>query len=199
MGDACDPDDDNDTILDTPDLCDPDGPQATSLEDFDGFEDTDGCLDADTHDDSVTPADTGHAVTVFGPAPVQMGDTLGRYMYVTGYVKNKSLHTDTVQMSLSTSTLPTGCSVSQIANPMMPPTGNFLLLAGEVKPVVYRAQFKCTCSATEGEYNITVNFSVDHLPIVAPPGDEAGAALLNNTVSIPVVLTVSLGVPVLCP
>ncbi|MGA9347434.1 MAG: thrombospondin type 3 repeat-containing protein, partial [Anaerolineae bacterium] len=199
MGDACDPDDDNDTILDGPDLCDPDGPGATTLEDIDGFEDTDGCYDADTHDDSVLPADTGHAVSVFGPAPVQMGDTLGRYMYVTGYVKNKTLHTDSVQMSLGTSALPTGCTANQYTNPMMPPTSTFTLLAGEVKPVVYRARFACTCSATQGDYNITVNFSVDHLPIVAPAGDEVGAALTNNTVSIPVVLTVSLGVPVLCP
>ena len=176
----------------------------TQPEDFDGFADSDGCPEADTHDDSVAPADTGKALVVFGPAPVQIGDDLGRYMYVTGYVKNRSLHTDKVQMSLSVP-LPAElvdqqhpeqkCQVKQIANPMMPPVGLFLLMAGEVKPVVYRAQFICGSAAPQGEYNVTVSFSVDHLPIPSPPGHEVGAALLNNAVGIPVTLTVSAGEP----
>jgi hypothetical protein len=134
-------------------------------------------------------------VTVFGPAPVEMGDVLGRYMYVTGYVKNRSLHSDEVQMSLSVSGLPADCTVGQIANPMLPPVGQFLLMADEVKPVVYRAQFLCDSSAVQGEYNLTVTFSADHLPVASPPGDEVGAALLNNQVSMAVTLTVSTGGP----
>jgi len=195
--DCVDTDDDDDGILDTPDLCDPDNPP-TTLEDYDGFADTDGCLDADTHDDSVAPGQTGHALAVFGPAPVQIGDVLGRFMYVTGYVKNLSLHTDKVQMSLSVP-LPAAlvgtdkCTVTQITNPMMPPVGLFLLFAGEVKPVVYRAQFLCGTAAPQGEYNVTVSFSVDHLVYAPPAGDEIGTALLNNTVSVPIVLIVSQG------
>jgi hypothetical protein len=175
-----------DTIPDAGDAC------PLAPEDIDGFDDSDGCPDIDTHDDSVAPADTGNALAVFGPAPVQMGETLGRYMYVTGYVKNLGLHIDEVAMSLGVSALPTGCSANYHT---MLPVGHFALHAGENKPVVFRAPFEGNSSASQGEYPLTVPFSVDHVELVSSAGDEVGATLLNNDVSLPIILTASFGRP----
>jgi len=196
IGDVCDncPNDpENDADGDG--MCVPEDLCPYDPEDFDGFEDGNGCPEADTHDDSVDPADTGHTVTVFGPAPVEIGDDLGRYMYVTGYVTNLSLHEDEVQVDLTVDGVPAHCLADEYDNPMMPPIGHFVLYASEAKPVIYRVRFECDALAAQGEYNLTVTFSVDHLPIPSPPGNEVGAALLNNEVSIPVTLTVSTGEP----
>ena len=54
QADCVDPDDDGDTVLDGPDQCDPDGPNPTSLEDLDGFEDGDGCFDVPPTSAAVT-------------------------------------------------------------------------------------------------------------------------------------------------
>jgi len=51
QGDVCDPDDDNDGILDVDDACD------NEPEDFDGFQDTDGCPDPDNDGDGILDGD----------------------------------------------------------------------------------------------------------------------------------------------
>jgi len=142
-------------------------------------------------------------VTVFGPAPVQIGDTLGRYMWLTGYVKNVTSHDDLVTTTLSVAGVPTGCIANQYVVPQMPPTSTFRLYAAESRPVAYRARFECQEPAVGGEYDLTVTFSVDHLAHPAYEGDpEAGDefdapgpsgtnAIANNSVSQSVTLTVA--------
>ncbi len=146
-------------------------------QDSDGDGIGDACDNTPNHDDGVKYC------LKFGPAPINLSDNGGAYMWVLCEIGNFSGHDDSVVItgasSILTATLPSGCTASTVL--LIPGRTDFVLLNGEQKFVLYRTKFECHSPATQQVLPITVTVSIDH--VQAPPdGDDLNTS--NNSVSI---------------
>ncbi len=146
----------------------------------------DACDDTPNHDDGVKYC------TKFGPAPVNLSDQGGSYMWVLCEIGNFSGHNDSVVITsasaLITSTLPNGCTKDPKL--IIPGQTSFVLLKAEQKFILYRVKLECHAPATQQVIPITITVCIDHQlhPIDPNPahhdadGDDTNAA--NNCVTI---------------
>jgi hypothetical protein len=146
-------------------------------QDSDGDGIGDACDDTPNHDDGVKYC------LKFGPAPVNLSDNGGAYMWVLCEIGNFSGHDDSVIITdpaaLLTWTPPTGCTAS--TSLLIPGRVDFVLLEDEQKFVLYRTKFECHAPATEQVIPISITVSIDHVQ-EPPDGDDSNAA--NDSVTV---------------
>jgi hypothetical protein len=133
------------------------------------------------------------SLLVFGPAPLNLSDTTGRYMWAVGEIGMKDqlplicAHKEVVDLSLTI--VPdgiTGCLADPFAPQLILPGRNpFYLLANEQKWVLYRTRFECHDSAAPGIYPLDIELCITHHTNPSYTGDTANGAelgykLLNN-------------------
>jgi hypothetical protein len=124
------------------------------------------CDDNDFHDVTVK------SLAIFGPAPLNLSDTTGRYMWVIGEIGNLSDHTETVQLNIALDpSAITGCLDFTPAL-ILPGHNPFTMPEGEQKWVLYRSRFECheEDGAVAGIYPIEVTLCIDH--IAHPDGGD---------------------------
>jgi len=145
--------------------------------DTDGDGVGDACDNTPNHDQGVKYC------LKFGPAPVNLSDNGGAYMWVLCEIGNFSNSNANVTItdpaSLVTATLPTGCTKATVL--LIPGRTDFVLLAGEQKFVLYRTRFECHSPATQQTLPISVTVSITYVPI---PGDGTDTNTSNNSVTV---------------
>jgi hypothetical protein len=139
----------------------------------------DACDDTPFHDDGVKYC------LKFGPAPVNLSDNGGAYMWVLCEIGNFSGHNDSVVITAANALLswtpPAGCTAT--TSLLNPGRTDFTLLEDEQKFVLYRTKFECHDPAIQQVIPISVTVSIDHqLHLVQPDGDDSVPA--NNSVTV---------------
>jgi hypothetical protein len=131
------------------------------------------CDDDDWHDLTVK------SLILFGPAPLNLSDTTGRYMWAIGEIGNWSDHTETASLDLTIDPASLeGCTDDPLAPTLILPGHNpFTMPAGEQKWVLYRTRFECheEDGAVAGIYPILVELCITH-----ETGGGADGDLTNN-------------------
>jgi hypothetical protein len=146
-----------------PDIPNPD--QADT--DHDGKGDV--CDDTPSHDDGVK------SCMKFGPAPINLSDTAGSYMWLICEIGNFSGHDDVVVINPQVTGNPANCTL--VNTLVIPGRTRFILLEDEQKFVLLRSRFECHTPAVAGVYPITASLGVDHqLHTILPDGDDTNTA-----------------------
>jgi hypothetical protein len=174
------PDTDDDGVSTGGGTCDedncPDDPNP-GQEDSDGDGIGDACDDTPNHDDGVKYC------LKFGPAPINLSDSNGAYMWVLCEIGNFSGHDDAVVITSAASLLtwspPAGCTAT--TSLLIPGRTDFVLLDDEQKFVLYRTKFTCHAPAIEQVLAISVTVSINHVQVL-PDGDDNNAA--NDSVTL---------------
>ena len=99
---------------------------------------------------------------VLGPAPVNLSDTQGKFMWVIGFVDNVDIPLDqdlpeVVTVSLTVDGLPAGCD--QVQTRILPPVSTLSINEGEKKPVLFRVNIVCHDPAAPDVYQLDVTVS----------------------------------------
>ena len=150
----------------------------------------DACDEEPFHDDLVKYC------LAFGPAPINLSDSVGAYMWVICEIGNNSDnndtilpgHDDVVQLSYSVTGLPAACNTGSLNSQgtqvtlVIPGSTTFVLLDDEQKFVLLRVRFECHTGVTPGIYPITATVTVDHQDTGG--GDETPAQQTNNTKTV---------------
>jgi len=111
----------------------------------------------------------------FGPAPANLSDTQGRYMWVICEIGNGEPYPEVVEMSLSVTGAPLGCD--QVQHLVLPGMESFYVTAEEQKWVLYRERFECHAPAIENVYPLDVVFCVSPDPL---PFDDDGDTVADE-------------------
>jgi len=98
----------------------------------------------------------------FGPAPVNISDSQGKYMWTICEIGNPSAQDETVAISLDVAGVPAGCDMEQQL--ILPGQDTFIILADEQKFALWRNRFECHDSIPD-VYTLTVTTCVDPLPV----------------------------------
>ena len=118
---------------------------------------------------------TVKSLTIFGPAPVNLGDTMGHYMWALGEIGNLINHDETVDLKLTiVPTTIAGCTV--VTSQILPGRNPFYLLHLEQKWVLYRTRFECSISAVPGIVPLNITLCIDHLAHDPASGDDINLA-----------------------
>ena len=137
-------------------------------------QDTDDDGQGDACDDTPWHDDTVKSLMVFGPAPINISDTMGRYMWIIAEIGNLTDHDDTVELNLTiTPPVPDGCTedIQQI----LPGRDQFILMALEQKWVLFRVRYECHDPALPGIYPLDVELCIDHIPV-----DDLGTTVIED-------------------
>jgi hypothetical protein len=147
-----------------------------------GQQDSDQDLIGDACDDEPDHEDLVKYCLKFGPAPINLSDSVGSYMWVLCEIGNDSGHDDlvviTAAANLITTALPAGCTAN--TSLLIPGATTFVLLDGEQKFVLYRTKFTCHSPAVVSVVPITVSVNINHQDTGG--GDDVHTA--NDTVTI---------------
>jgi len=137
--------------------------------------DSDGDGIGDVCDTTPNHDVTVKSLTIFGPAPVNLGDTMGHYMWALGEIGNLINHDETVSLALTiVPAVPAGCTA--VTSQILPGRNPFYLLHLEQKWVLYRTRFECDGSAAPGIYPLNITLCIDHVLHVPPSGDDINLA-----------------------
>jgi hypothetical protein len=147
-----------------------------------GQEDADQDLLGDACDPEPDHDDLVKYCQKFGPAPINLSDNVGAYMWVLCEIGNDSGHDDLVVITsaanLITTALPAGCTKN--TSLLIPGATTFILLDGEQKFVLYRTKFECHAPAVVSVIPITISVNINHQDTGG--GDDTHTA--NDTVTI---------------
>jgi hypothetical protein len=145
----------------------------------------DACDDTPNHDDTVKYC------LKFGPAPVNLSDGGGSYMWVLCEIGNLTGHDDLVNITAASALITSagpfdddppaggldadtdGCIATTTL--LIPGRTDFVLLANEQKFVLYRTKFECHTPAVQSVVAITIQVCIDHVQ-QPPDGDDLNAA-----------------------
>jgi hypothetical protein len=123
--------------------------------------DSDGDGIGDVCDDMPYHDVTVKSMVIFGPAPVNLGDTMGHYMWALGEIGNLRTHNETVTLTLTIDpSAIAGCTIE--TEQILPGRNPFYLLELEQKWVLYRTRFECNGSAVPGIYPLNITLCIDH-------------------------------------
>jgi hypothetical protein len=137
--------------------------------------DSDGDGIGDVCDTTPNHDVTVKSLTIFGPAPVNLGDTMGHYMWALGEIGNLINHDEVVSLALTiVPAVPAGCAA--VTEQILPGRNPFYLLHLEQKWVLYRTRFECDGSAVPGIYPLNITLCIDHLAHQPPSGDDINLA-----------------------
>lgn len=152
--------------------------------------------DGDTIPDSQDPTpqhDVAISISaVTTPGAIDLSNTLGSYMWVSGELLNLSSHQDSVTIDVEIIGVPDGCDFTTAV--IVPGQPTFSIDPQGTTAVSLRTRFECHAPAQPAAYPITVTLCVDHN---APPGhgDETPDQQVNNTAERDLVIIVSDGPP----
>jgi len=104
----------------------------------------------------------------FGPAPVNLSDSQGRYMWVICEIGNTNSVSEDVVIDLNVTGVPQSCLVP-VQQLILPGLDHFVMTAGEQKWVLYRERYECHAPGTEDVYPLNVEFCVS---LTAPFFDD---------------------------
>jgi hypothetical protein len=126
------------------------------------------CDDDDYHDLTVK------SLAIFGPAPLNLSDSTGRYMWVIGEIGNLSDHTEIAQLNITLDPSAIAGCLDFAPALILPGHNPFTMPAGEQKWVLYRSRFEChEPGGVAGIYPIDVTLCIDH---VTGGGDDLNTA-----------------------
>jgi hypothetical protein len=111
----------------------------------------------------------------FGPAPANLSDTQGRYMWVICEIGNSEPYPEVAQMNLTVSGVPAGCS--QVQQLVLPGQERFYMTALEQKWVLYRERYECHDPAVPNVYPLDVAFCLTPDPL---PYDDDGDTVADE-------------------
>ncbi len=146
-------------------------------EDGDGLGDV--CDSIPAHDVQVI------SMVAYGPAPINLSDNVGRYMWVIGKIYNPITkdvsHDELVKIGL-TLTIPTAMQSCTITTPtssglIIPGLETFILRDEEAKWVLYRIRFECHDPVLPGVSDVGVELCITHL---AQPSDDDGDTVADE-------------------
>jgi hypothetical protein len=129
--------------------------------------DADGDGKGDVCDTTTDHDVTVKSLLIFGPAPLNLSDSTGRYMWIIGEIGNLRDHPETVDLSLTASGNP-GCM--EDIEEILPGRPEFTLLEMEQKWVLYRIRYECHAPTTPGLYPIIITMTIDH--VAHPDGGD---------------------------
>ena len=116
----------------------------------------------------------------FGPAPVNLSDAQGKYMWTICEIGNNSNHTETVEIDLKVMGPPLGCTMDQEL--ILPGQTTFTMLSGEQKFVLWRNYFQCHDPALPDVYTLTVTSCIDHVDHTVGIDDDGDGAVDEDPV-----------------
>jgi len=128
--------------------------------------DTDGNGKGDVCDTTPDHDVTVKSLLLFGPAPVNLGDTTGRYIWAIGEIGNLRDHVETVDLRLNIVGNP-GCN--EDIQSILPGRNPFTLMDLEQKWVLVRTRYECH-SPSPGIYPLTITLVIDH--VAHPDGGD---------------------------
>ena len=137
-------------------------------------QDTDGNGVGDACDGTPDHDVTVKSLMLFGPAPINLSDTMGRNMWAIAEIGNLRDHVETVDLTLTIDPDSiTGCLADPFDPELILPGHNpFTLMALEQKWVLYRTRFECHAPAVPGIYPLEITLCIDHLEHDPPEGDD---------------------------
>lgn len=91
---------------------------------------------------------------LFGPAPVQLSSSQGKYMWVIFQIENASSLDQVVTVSLDVTGSPAGCD--KLQQLILPGQDTFPLWADEAKFILYRVHYECHSPASPDVYSLEV-------------------------------------------
>jgi len=108
----------------------------------------------------------------FGPAPVNLGDSQGKYMWVVCEIGNPDdTHGQdvvvTIDLEVDPLDVPAGCTLDPQL--ILPGQASFVMTPGEQKWVLYRDGFWCASSVAPAVYPLGVEFCIE---FAEPPFDD---------------------------
>jgi hypothetical protein len=112
----------------------------------------------------------------FGPAPVNLSDAQGSYMWVICEIGNLNPWANPATIDLSVSGVPAGCSHGQQL--VLPGQASFLLQPDEQKWVLYRERYECHSPVAQNIYPLDVKFCVEPAPPI--PFDDDGDTVADE-------------------
>jgi hypothetical protein len=163
-----------------PDNCPSDYNPGQEDTDDDGIGDV--CDDTPDHDDEVKYC------TKFGPAPVNLSDNDGAYLWVLCEIGNDSGHDDFVIITdpadidaALEAQVPADCDVT--VSLLIPGRTDFVIFADEQKFILYRANIECHDPVPQQVVGISITIEIDHqLHPVQPDGDDTDPS--NDSVTV---------------
>jgi len=108
----------------------------------------------------------------FGPAPVNLSDAAGAYMWVICEIGNKDNYVNPVTMDLVVTGVPAGCD--QLQQLVLPGLETFSLAPLEQKWVLYRERYECHSPVVQNIYSLNVSFCVSPTPVIPYDDDHDG-------------------------
>jgi hypothetical protein len=111
----------------------------------------------------------------FGPAPANISDATGRYMWAICEIGNPQAYTETATISMDVTGTPAGCT--QAEQLILPGQETFYLAAHEQKWVLYRMRYECHDPAVPAVYNLDVKFCASAEAI---PFDDDGDTQIDE-------------------